>query len=149
MLNRSEILLSACAAYRRDVFKGWAVRRGEAFNRRHFAHCLSMAWAVAKEVKAVAAASVERRKALIREAGALNNHPALVNVDHVSIMGMMDTAECERHVARLRGMTKPKPPAAVAARVDAIRSELLDMQMGDFIPWARHAALSSELVRIS
>lgn len=42
------------------------------------------------------------RNDFIREAGELNNHPALVNVDHVSFMGMMDRDECERHVANLR-----------------------------------------------
>lgn len=149
MLNRSEILTKAWADYQRDEFKGWGVRRGEPFNRQHFAYCLRMAWAVAKQQAAKVIASGARRQELIREAGLLNNHDALVNVDHVTIMGMMDTAECERHVAKLRTMTKPKPPAAVAARAEAIRSELLDMQMGDFIPWARHAALSSELARLS
>lgn len=39
---------------------------------------------------------------LIREAGNLNNHPALVNTDHVTIMGMMDHAEMVLHVAKLR-----------------------------------------------
>jgi len=42
------------------------------------------------------------RTELISEAGRLNNHPALVNVDHVTIMGLMDRDECEHHVAKLR-----------------------------------------------
>ncbi len=54
MLNRSEILSKAWADYRRDEFRGWGVRRGEAFNRAHFAYCLRMAWAVAKELAAAA-----------------------------------------------------------------------------------------------
>ncbi|ODT80959.1 MAG: hypothetical protein ABS76_14320 [Pelagibacterium sp. SCN 64-44] len=149
MLNRSEILTSAWIDYRRDVLKGWGVRRGPPFNRRHFAYCLRTAWAVAKDQAAKVIASEARRQELIREAGMLNNHAEPVSVDHVTIMGMMDTAECERHVAKLRTMTKPKPPAAVTVRAEAIRSELLDMQKGDFIPWARHAALSSELARLS
>jgi len=41
---------------------------------------------------------------LIREAGLLNNHPALINTDHVSIMGLMDRDECERHVEKLRAL---------------------------------------------
>lgn len=55
MLNRSEILLTAWANHRRDLFKGWVVRRGEPFNRKHFAYCLRIAWAVAKELAAKAA----------------------------------------------------------------------------------------------
>lgn len=55
MLNRSEILTKAWADYRRDEFKGWGVRRGEPFNRKHFAYCLRMAGAVAKEFAASAA----------------------------------------------------------------------------------------------
>lgn len=42
---------------------------------------------------------------LIREAGKLNNSPALVGTDHVSIMGMMDHAEMVLHVAKLRKLT--------------------------------------------
>jgi hypothetical protein len=41
---------------------------------------------------------------LIREAGKLNNSPALVGTDHVSIMGMMDHAEMVLHVAKLRDL---------------------------------------------
>lgn len=41
---------------------------------------------------------------LIREAGKLNNAPALVGTDHVSIMGMMDHAEMVLHVAKLRDL---------------------------------------------
>lgn len=52
MFNRSEILRTAWADYRRDAFHGWGVRRGEAFNRTHFAYCLRMAWAVAKSAAA-------------------------------------------------------------------------------------------------
>jgi hypothetical protein len=149
MLNRSEILTNAWATYRRDVFLGLGVRRGGPFSREHFAYCLRMAWAVAKDHAAKVSASGARRQELISEAGMLNNHRALVNVDHVTIMGMMDTTECERHVAKLRAMTKPQAPAAVAARAEAIRTELLDMQMGDFIPWSRHHALSAELALLT
>lgn len=39
---------------------------------------------------------------LIAEAGKLNNHPKLVNADHVSIMGLMDHAQMVAHVAKLR-----------------------------------------------
>lgn len=42
------------------------------------------------------------RAALITEAGFLNNHWALVNVDHVSCMGWLDDDECRKHVAYLR-----------------------------------------------
>lgn len=48
MTCRAEILRTAWADYRRDVFMGWGVRRGEPFNRGHFAYCLRMAWAAAK-----------------------------------------------------------------------------------------------------
>lgn len=103
MLNRSEMLTKAWADYRRDAFKGWGVRRGEPFNRKHFAYCLRMAWAVAKGVASRAAAA------------------------------------------------KPAPVAKVCAdpvRAEAIRSELLDMQMGDFVNWTRHASLSAELAQL-
>lgn len=46
--------------------------------------------------------SKQTRKELIREAGMLNNHPKLVNTDHVTIMGFMDRDECEIHVKKLR-----------------------------------------------
>ena len=39
---------------------------------------------------------------LIREAGKLNNHPKLVNSDHVFIMGMMSREEMVKHVERLK-----------------------------------------------
>lgn len=103
MLNRSEILHKAWADYRRDAFKGWGVRRGEPFNRQHFAYCLRMAWAVAKDRAARAAA------------------------------------------------VRPAPVATVCAdpiRAEAIRSELLDLQMGDFINWTRHGALTAELAQL-
>lgn len=41
------------------------------------------------------------RAELIREAGNLNNHPKLVNVDHVTFMGFLDRDECQRHVEKL------------------------------------------------
>lgn len=62
MLNHSEILTKAWADYRRDEFKGWGVRRGEPFNRKHFAYCLRMAWAVAKDRAAKAEAPVPSPK---------------------------------------------------------------------------------------
>lgn len=55
MLNRSEILRSAWADYRRDVRMGIVNRYGP-FNRDHFAYCLRMAWAAAKS-RALKAAS--------------------------------------------------------------------------------------------
>lgn len=55
MYNRSVILSKAWADYRRDLKKGWGVRRGEPFNRQHFGYCLRMAWAVAKDLAARAA----------------------------------------------------------------------------------------------
>jgi len=149
MFNRSEILRTAWANYRRDVFKGWGVRRGEGFNRSHFAYCLRTAWALAKEAASAVASAAARRLELIREAGTLNNHPDLVNADHVSIMGMMDADECERHVARLRSRILTKPSAAAAARAGAVRSALLDLEMGDFINWTQHSALQSELAQLT
>lgn len=57
MLNRTEIMKQAWADYRRAEFKGYCgPRRGEGFNRKHFAYCLRMVWAVAKERAARAAA---------------------------------------------------------------------------------------------
>lgn len=56
MFNRSGILRSAWADYRRDAKMGWGVPRNGPFCREHFAYCLRMAWAVAKEVAARAAA---------------------------------------------------------------------------------------------
>lgn len=102
--NRSNILKQAWADYRRDEFKGWGVRRGEPFNRKHFAYCLRMAWAVAKERAARAVAE-----------------PA------------------QAPVAK---------PCANPARAAEIRAEIRDMEMGDFINWARHAALGAELARL-
>ena len=49
MMTRSEIMSKAWADYRRDEFKGWGVRLGEPFNRKHFAYCLRMVWTVAKQ----------------------------------------------------------------------------------------------------
>lgn len=55
--NRSDILTKAWADYRHAEFKGYCgPRRGEGFNRKHFAYCLRMVWAVAKERAARAAA---------------------------------------------------------------------------------------------
>lgn len=55
--NRSDILKQAWTDYRRAEFKGYCgPRRGEGFNRKHFAYCLRMVWAVAKERAARAAA---------------------------------------------------------------------------------------------
>jgi hypothetical protein len=59
MFDRSAILNTAWANYRRDAFKGWGVRRGEPFNRQHFGYCLRQAWAVAKELAANAAAPIK------------------------------------------------------------------------------------------
>lgn len=57
MMTRAEIMSKAWADYRRDEFKGYCgPRRGEGFNRKHFAYCLRMVWAVAKERSARAAA---------------------------------------------------------------------------------------------
>ena len=56
MFNRSEILRSAWADYRRDVKFGFGIARYGAFVRSRFAYCLRMAWAVAKERAAKAAA---------------------------------------------------------------------------------------------
>ena len=56
MFNRSEILRSAWSSYRRDVKRGLGVRRDGPFSRTHFAYCLRMAWAIAKEAAAKAAA---------------------------------------------------------------------------------------------
>ena len=64
-MTRSEIMSKAWADYRRDEFKGYCgPRRGEGFNRRHFAYCLRMVWAVAKE-RAARAADDERKTAPI------------------------------------------------------------------------------------
>ena len=49
MFNRSEILRSAWSSYCRDVKRGLGVRRDGPFSRTHFAYCLRMAWAIAKE----------------------------------------------------------------------------------------------------
>jgi hypothetical protein len=106
-ISARDVMTKAWADYRRDAFKGWGVRRGGPFDRKHFAYCLRMAWAVAKELAAKA------------------TQPA----------------------------PAPQPvkvlAPAVAARAEAIRSELMDMQMGNFIPWNRHAALSAELAQLS
>ena len=56
MFNRAEILRSAWSSYRRDVKRGLGVRRDGPFSRTHFAYCLRMAWAIAKETAASAAA---------------------------------------------------------------------------------------------
>lgn len=64
MFNRSELLNKAWADYRRDAKMGWGVRQGEAFNRQHFAYCLRMVWAVAKETAAAAAAKVVVKPAI-------------------------------------------------------------------------------------
>ena len=57
MMTRSEIMSKAWADCRRDEFKGYCgPRRGEGFNRKHFAYCLRMVWAVARERAACAAA---------------------------------------------------------------------------------------------
>lgn len=145
MFNRSEILRSAWADYRRDAAKGWGVRKGAGFNRAHFAYCLRFSWMVAKERAAKAAAAGDERMALIREAGNLNNHPALVCADHVSIMGMMNLAECRAHVAHLRQRIAPKPSAAVTARAEVIRAELVGQDYGDRIDWNRRRELRAEL----
>lgn len=154
MLNRSEILRSAWAAYARDDRDGFCgdngFRRNGPFCRRHFAYCLSMAWAIAKERAARVSAEVKERIALIQEAGRLNNHPALINVDHVTFMGFMDVAECRKHVAKLKGMIADhERPANVKARIAAIRDELTAMEFADRMDWARRAQLGAELQRLT
>lgn len=61
MFDRSQILRSAWAGYARDkhlnLVPGHFGNPARPFNREHFAYCLRMAWAVAKEVAAKAAAS--------------------------------------------------------------------------------------------
>lgn len=149
MLNRSEILHSAWADYRRDVAKGWGVKRNGPFCRRHFAYCLQQAWLVAKERAAKAGAEIAERKALITEAGRLNNHPALVNVDQVTLMGFMDVAECRRHVAKLKDMIRDfERPAAVKARIEALRTELRQQDFDDFVDWTRRRHLQGELAQL-
>lgn len=61
MFDLSQILHSAWAGYARDarlrLVPGHFGNPARPFNRAHFAYCLRMAWAVAKEVAAKAAAS--------------------------------------------------------------------------------------------
>lgn len=154
MLNRSEILRSAWVAYRRDDRDGFTgakgFRRNGPFCRRHFAYCLRMAWAIAKERAARMSAEVKERMALIQEAGRLNNHPALVSVDHVTFMGFMDVAECRAHVAKLKGMIKDfERPAAVKARIAAIKDELTALEYADRMDWHRRSDLGAELERLT
>jgi len=104
--GRSDIMPKAWADYRRAEFKGYCgPRRGEGFNRKHFAYCLRMVWAAAKERAARAAAELA-----------------------------------------------PVPvakPCTNPIRAAEIRAELHDMEMGDFIPWARRSVLLTELSRLS
>jgi len=102
----------------------------------------------AKNLKATTYA-VTRRAELIAEAGRLNNHPALVNVDHVTFMGFLDLAECERHVAKLRDMTKARPTPAVAARIKALRSEMIWQEHGERIDWTAYRAAAAELATLT
>lgn len=59
--------------------------------------------AMAKKAEAILAEHAPSCADLIREAGILNSGK-LANVDHVSIMGMMDQAEMVLHVAKLRAL---------------------------------------------
>jgi hypothetical protein len=59
-----------------------------------------------------------------------------------------EAAKAVKAAALVPAPAKVLPPAA-AARVEAIRSELFDLQMGDFVPWARHSALSAELAALA
>lgn len=154
MLNRSEILRSAWAAYARDDRDGFVgakgFRRNGPFCRRHFAYCLRMEWAIAKERVARISAAVSERMALIQEAGRLNNHPALIAADHVTFMGFMDVAECRAHVAKLKGMiAEHERPAAVKVRIAAIRDELSALEFFDRMDWTRRAELGAELERLT
>ena len=73
MFNRSEVLNKAWADYRRDQRMGLGVRRDGPFSRRHFAYCLRMAWAIAKERAANAKAEADRAAAPVATAlGAVN-----------------------------------------------------------------------------
>ncbi len=104
--NRSDILTKAWADYHRDEFKGYCGPRcGEGFNRKHFAYCLRMVWAAAKE--RAARAAVDERK----------------------------TAPIAR-------------PCTDPTRAAEIRSELQNMELGDFINWNRRAQLGAELSRL-
>ena len=105
MFNRTELLTKAWADYRHDAFRGRGVRQGGPFDRTHFAYCLRMAWAVAKELTRAAK-------------------------------------------PKAAAPTKVVAPT-VAARVEAIHSELMDLQMDDFAPWVRHAALTTELASLA
>lgn len=73
MLNRSDILAKAWANYRRDQLMGLGVARQGPFSRKHFAYCLRMAWAVAKEDAASAKAEADRTAAPVATVlGAVN-----------------------------------------------------------------------------
>lgn len=73
MFNRSEILGAAWSDYRRDQRMGLGVLRNGPFSRKHFAYCLRMAWAVAKEDVANAKAEAERTAAPVATVlGAVN-----------------------------------------------------------------------------
>lgn len=145
MLNRSEILRSAWASYARDKHTGIIPRKGP-FNRAHFGYCLRMAWSIAKERAAKAGAEIAERKALITEAGRLNNHPSLVNSDHVTFMALLGIEECRIHVACMRGYIADAERAPkVRQRIAALRAELNDQHLSDFIDWHRRDELKVEL----
>jgi hypothetical protein len=54
-ISPAEVIRQAWADYRRDVKMGWGPKRNGPFDRKHFAYCLRMAWAVAKQRAADAA----------------------------------------------------------------------------------------------
>ncbi len=115
MTDRSEVLTSAWANYRRDQKLGLGVRRDGPFSRRHFAYCLRMAWAVAKEDEAAARADAERAAAPVAK-----------------VLGAVNLLD-----------------AVTAARVAALRNELLWQETGDRIDWTAYRAASAELATLT
>lgn len=55
-ISPTDVMRQAWADYRRDAQMGWGPKRGGPFDRKHFAYCLRMAWAVTKERAAKVAA---------------------------------------------------------------------------------------------
>lgn len=105
MFDRSAILRSAWEGYRRDQKAGLGVLRYGPFSRSHFAYCLRMAWRVAKEraAKAAAVAVVEVKPAPVLSPRAVAIKAELLAQEYGDFINWSERRALQNELAALVG----------------------------------------------